>query len=269
MSRKTRSRQSWSTITGAVAMCVLSAWLALSDGVMAQNVSLGKDFIHVPFAAGNGGVLLHNSGQVVAGGSGTHGSILLVNSDLNVTVSAFASTGDLALGGGTEDGDLFLTGSDGITLNVRAHGDDAWVELGSIGEDGDLTLKNNLGQLTVRLDGQSATAEQDLPGNGFLKAWARIKADGTVHSCWKCNMSSSETRRLSLGKYEVSFSPLGTDIRSRPRNAILDTHSAAVGGGVAGMIELSDQTGDNSTVLATVLGHSGGLQDRAFTLFVY
>ena len=52
---------------------------------------------------------------------------------------------------------------------------------------------------------------------GLVKAWARLNANGTVISCFRCNPEPSETRRLGVGIWEVDFTPLGTDISTRPR----------------------------------------------------
>jgi hypothetical protein len=105
-------------------------------------------------------------------------------------------------------------------------------------------------------------------GNGMVKAWARINADGTVASCWRCNQDTNETRRLAMGGYEVDFTPLSTDIRGRPRMAILDAFGAIysfAGGG----IRVSDNFADPSSVIVNIYDPDGNDQDSSFDLIIF
>ena len=113
------------------------------------------------------------------------------------------------------------------------------------------------------------TASQSLTDNGFVKAWARINANGTVSSCYNCNTDSAETRRIGVGRYEVDF--LLGDITGRPRLATLDTDGTTP---VMGFISLSNHPTDDSSVHVFTVDVGGALQDpdsadRAFTLIIY
>jgi hypothetical protein len=105
-----------------------------------------------------------------------------------------------------------------------------------------------------------------LNGNGMVKAWARINADGTIASCWRCNTDTNETRNVSAGAYEVDFTPLSTDISGRPRSAVLDMLSA---GSTTGMISVADRGGDVSSVFVYTLDTDGTPTNRPFTLIIY
>jgi len=107
-----------------------------------------------------------------------------------------------------------------------------------------------------------------LKGNGMVKAWARIKSDETVASCWRCNKATTETRRLGVGDYEVDFTPLSTDIRGRPRMAILDAFGAIYffsGGG----IRVSDRLDDPSSVFVNIYDPDGNDLDSSFNIIVF
>jgi hypothetical protein len=106
-----------------------------------------------------------------------------------------------------------------------------------------------------------------LTGNGMLKAWARINADGTVASCWRCNTVPTETQSLpGTGTYEVDFTPVGTDISGRPRMAVLDNLGT---GSTSGSISLADRAGDPSSVYVVTLDTTGGAADRPFVLIIF
>lgn len=101
---------------------------------------------------------------------------------------------------------------------------------GAPGADGDLLIQDGMGATTLILDGASRNATQTIDpadptaGNGFVKAWAKIAADGTVVSCWNCNESIFATYRLDTGEYRVQFT-VG-DISSRPVSAVISAHSS-------------------------------------------
>jgi hypothetical protein len=105
-----------------------------------------------------------------------------------------------------------------------------------------------------------------LNGNGMVKAWARINADGTIASCWRCNTDTSQTRNYGTGYYEVDFTPLSTDISGRPRSAVLDILLA---GSTTGMISVANRSGDPSSVFVYTLDIDGNPADRPFTLIIY
>lgn len=139
------------------------------------------------------------------------------------------------------------------------------------GDDGEILLLDGMGSSLLELDGGTGNIEQDVDniaianGNGAVKAWAKIDADGTVFQCWKCNLSAAQTRRLDEGDYEVDFE-LG-NIQARPRLAIIDSHTttAVTSFGVAVF-----GSSDTSTVRVRTRALSDGvLLDAAFTVFVF
>jgi hypothetical protein len=112
----------------------------------------------------------------------------------------------------------------------------------------------------------AGTCSQGLTDNGLVKGWARINADGTIASCYNCNTDVLETRRTSLGNYEVDFTTLGVDITGRPRVATLDTLG---GGSTTGSISMADRSGDPSSVFVRTVDMTGANADLAFVLVVY
>lgn len=127
-------------------------------------------------------------------------------------------------------------------------------------------------QFRIRASGGvdvEGTASQRLTDEGFVKAWARINANGTIASCYNCNTNTAETRWIGVGRYEVDF--LLGDIRGRPRLATLDTDGTTP---VMGFISLSNHPTDDSSVHVFTVDVGGASQDpdpadRAFTLIIY
>ena len=107
---------------------------------------------------------------------------------------------------------------------------------------------------------------QTLPNNGVVKGWAKIAADGTIVSCYKCNTDSTKTYKVQTGGYSVSFSPLGTDISARPRTATLDTHG---GGTIMGEIGLASSIADASAIYVKTADSAGVSADKSFTVVLY
>ena len=137
-----------------------------------------------------------------------------------------------------------------------------------LGQAGNLKLTNSRGAETVAIDGQSGNATNTFASNGFIKAWAMINSDGTIRDCWRCNRDPVETRRLATGLYEVDFTPLATDIRSRPKMAI--AYNNDTGGTGFVNVGLNDSH-DSSTVIVNV-GKSynvGEWYDYPFTIMIF
>jgi hypothetical protein len=63
-----------------------------------------------------------------------------------------------------------------------------------------------------------------LPGS-LIKGWARVRGDGEVRDCYKCNRAT--TRRISEGHYTVDFSPLSNNILTFGRVVTLYTTGEA------------------------------------------
>ena len=148
------------------------------------------------------------------------------------------------------------------------------LNLGKAGDDGDFTVKNASGTPGVRLNGDganitnlfSAAASQS---NGVVKAWARINGDGTIHSCWRCNTDPAVSRRLSTGNYKVDFTPLASDITSRPvavteRDNVLDSTQAARA--ISTLLSASDLS---AVFVATQASTTGAVTDTDFTVMLF
>lgn len=240
----------------------------LAPGVAAQSVGLEGGILSIRDSDGNRTWAAGFSGSSVAGGSGSCGSQQIKNQDDVLTVFS-TCLGNLFLGGGNEDGDIHLTDTDGVTTTVSLDGQRGLAELGSADDDGDLWIwnQNTDNQRAIDLNGATATATQELGGNGFVKAWAKIDQDGNVVSCYRCNLLPAETRRLDTGTYEVSFSPLGVDIRERPRLAIVDKHDGGLH--FPAITILGTNNGDTTSVWVETWNLDGNHSDRPFTLFIF
>ena len=141
------------------------------------------------------------------------------------------------------------------------------INLGKPGNDGDFAVKDAGGIKAVKLDGDTGNVTNSLAGNGLVKAWARINANGSIAACWRCNTDPLETGNVNTGTYEVDFTPLGTDIRARPRSAVLDSH-VATAFIPADSIRLND-SGDTSSVVVRTSSQNLGSVNSPFTLFIY
>jgi hypothetical protein len=166
----------------------------------------------------------------------------------------FSTPGQIAYGGDGEmhfragNAERMSIGATGLLLNVGVRIQGAAALEDDVSIDGDVT--NRLGD------------------NGLVKAWARVSSGGTVLSCWRCNTSTTETRRVAAGEYIVSFSPLGTDIESRPRLAVLDLHVSVGGFAPTGQVHLASNFGNDGVQVFTQ-DSSGASADRDFTVFIF
>ena len=189
--------------------------LAIADGAIPQSVSIDNGSVEVFDTDGDSAVLIDNGADYAAGGNGRTATLNLRGSDGPVTLSYHAFQAQLILGGGIHEGILLIKDDDGATTTIDLDGRTGGIRLGGNGEDGDLIVYDNTDTETFRVNGQSGAVTNELSGNGQVKAWARINADGTVLSCWRCDPSA--TFASPPGLYTVDFSPLGLDIQSRPR----------------------------------------------------
>jgi hypothetical protein len=146
----------------------------------------------------------------------------------------------------------------------------ASVVVGGSAGNGRLRVRNEEGD--IRLDLRSDTANvinlfsnDEDESNGLVKAWAQIKADGTIVACWRCNKDAAETRRLNAGS--VDFTPLATDVRGRPRTAAIDIHIA--GSTPSSFIDLADRSGDPSSVFVNTTDTAATNTDASFVLIIY
>jgi len=248
-------------VVGTLALLVTA-----SEG-HAQSVSLDNGSVEVFDTDGDSAVLIDNGANYTAGGNGRTATFNLRGSDGPVTLSYHAFQAQLILGGGTHEGILLLKDDDGVTTTIDLDGRTGGIRLGGNGEDGDLIVYDNTNTETFRVNGQSGSATNELSSNGLVKAWARINSDGTVLSCWRCDQAVSATFQLSTGSYLVDFSPLGPDIQSRPRTAIIDSHDTSVA--APGAIRLANSSPSTRVLVLTTDVIDGTSADRPFTVFVF
>lgn len=243
----------------ACAMCVP---LALAR---AQGVSLGNDSIKIDTLAGTASQIL--AGAIFLGSNGTPGNLFLLGPNGTGRISLFGNDANLFLGGGNADGDVRLTDTDGSTTTIDLNGEFGLATLGSVDDDGDLWVMDNDpdGLVSIGLDGGTGDVTNQLDGNGLVKAWARINADGSVLNCWRC--SPEGTSRFGEGDYLVSFSSLGAIISARPRLATLDAHASGISNGQISLV--SAGSADRDKIVVHTDNSSGDPADRGFTLFVF
>ena len=227
----------------------------------------------------SGGLIFEAEGfavQVGRGGTAAQRSdtdLIIYDPFEGLTERAFdfnASLSDLRIGSGFssnpgDDGDIFIEDGSGRTT-MQLNGSDGGIVLGTTASDGDLQLRNTANAITIQMDGQTGNLTNTFTGNGLIKAWARINSNGTVLSCFRCNISAAQTRRIALGSYEVDFTPFSTNVRARPRTVAIDSHST---GTPKGFAILADRAGDASSVFIRTTDFSGVTADRAFTLAIY
>lgn len=193
--------------------------LATAGAMSAQTASvvLGEGTVEIFDTDGDSAVLIDNGADYTAGGEGRSANLNLRGSDGPTTLFYNAFQAELILGGGTHEGLLLLKDDDGLTTTIDLDGRTGLIELGGVGEDGDLTVHDATDAVTIRLNGAAGTVTNSLDGNGLVKAWARIRQDGTTESCWRCTASSYSA---PFGDYTITFS---VDIGDRPKSATGET----------------------------------------------
>lgn len=181
--------------------------------------------------------LFQNSSNIVAGGDGSDGDVILKDGDGQNRIRLSADSANAYLGGNGADGDLVLfpPGGDNTTLaqatvHLDAGSGNAW--LGGNGTDGDLVLFpsdgdniNDLSQATIHLDGQAGNIFAG--GNG---------ADGDVILK---DEDGRDRIRLSAGSANVYLGGNGAD----------------------GDIVLFPSTGDNATLSQATIRLDGDSGD--------
>ena len=183
-----------------------------------------------------------------------------------------ASTGTLILGSGSgstpgESGELYIENGSGTT-NIWVFGT-GQAYLGNTGSSGTLYVDNGTASWnSIVLAGSTSSVTNQFNGNGIVKAWARINADGAVASCYRCNGDTGETRLISgfTGAYEVDFTPVGTDISGRPWTCSLGNGATF---GAIGQISCVTRSGDASSIFIDTRNTVGDSANLAFTVVVY
>lgn len=198
---------------------------------------------------------------VLSLGSGDFAGALQLWGEAGVTISLDALTGRGVLGQLGQPGALEVRDSDGFTTGLLL-GVDGSLRLGSTADDGDIIVMDAApDQESFRVDGNTGNVTNQLGGNGTVKAWAEINSTGSILACWRC--SAVGTGKIETGQYSVSFSPLGSNIDSRPRMASIDSHGS---GAPAGFATVAD-AGDG--VVVHTRNTSGTLADLPFTVFIF
>jgi len=200
------------------------------------------------------------------------GSIAITDNDVIIRTAGGETEGlwfdgdDLTLGGGDFDGDLILKDSGGDTvITLDATSGDASLG-GGAGQDGDLYIKNATGTTTGAIDGATGNFTNAFGGNGLVKAWARINADGSIASCYKCNTDTGETKLLTTGRYEVDFT-FATDITSRPW--VCSVGNGLDTGNPAAQIGCVQRAFDPSSVYVEMEDESGTDESNSFTIIIF
>lgn len=183
-----------------------------------------------------------------------------------------ASVGDLRLGSGNttnggDDGDLNLEMGNGLT-GISLSGSGAFGTFGVTGNPGDIFVRDTTNINTVTITGSSGTVSNSLAGNGVVKAWCQVSATGNFIAGYRCNSSVTETRRITdPGNYEVDFTALSSDIRSRSYViSCTDPDASSIGceevTGVA-------RSGDTSSIFVQTRNSDGTTVNSVFTILIY
>ena len=162
-------------------------------------------------------------------------------------------------------GTLLLDNGQG-GLGFQLSGGTSFFGLGSSKSSGNILVRNQSLAGTFVVDGSSGDVRNSLGGDGLVKAWARIDANGTVVSCFRCHAAQTQLLTGSfVDFYEVDFTPLSTDISGRPRLVTLDNSIADFQGPAAP--DVATRNGDASSVAVRF----SSTQDvhRAFTIVIF
>jgi hypothetical protein len=201
------------------------------------------------------------SSDLFLGSTGEAGGINVRDATNGSAVVLDGAGAELKVGTIDNAGDVLLNDTDGTTT-VELDGEFGSLTLGNATEDGDIVINDSDPDIeSFRVDGNSGNVTNQLAGNGTVKAWAKVASNGNIVGCWRCVNANT---RNGTGDYAVDFSPLGEDITSRPRTAVIDTHGANIG--TVGFVTLGGVSAD---IYVGTRDISGNLADRSFTVFVY
>lgn len=247
-----------------IPLALAAVLLLLPSVSAAQSVAVNNDSLEIFDTDGDLAVILSAGGDYLAGGLGRTATLDLQSLDGPSTFFYHAFQAQLILGGGTHEGILILKDDTGHTT-IDLDGRSGTIRLGGTGEDGDVVIFDDDFDETARIDGQTGSLVNSLNGNGLVKAWAKVAFDGSVVACWRCN--SGVTTSPEVGVYHVSFSPLASDIRSRPRMATIDSHTTSTQS--PAFLTLSNNADSNAAVTVEIDGVLTPDTNRSFTVFIY
>jgi len=218
-------------------------------------------------------LLTTSFGDLTLGSTNQDGDITVKESTTNRT--NFSVDGDTATvtvgaqGAAGDPGQIYLRDADGVTNNIWLRGILADINLGSTvsGEDGDISLSNGTSSGTaLDLEGSSGSITNIITGNGIVKAWARMNADGTVASCYRCNSSPTVTGLISTGSYEVDFT-IDANIDSRPVVCSPGHNGTTIT--LATSISCVGRGGNDSAIFVVTQNGSGTAINSTFTAVVF
>jgi hypothetical protein len=240
--------------TAALAFCALGACFAIAEA-RAQSVELEDDRIRVMSIFGTTDTEIGLGSLHLGAYGGQAGEIRILDANGFLAFEVDSTFKSVRV---TEELNIR---EESFPPTIRMDGTSGNIDLGGNGHDGDITLEDDLGSNSISLDGNSSTAANNLDGNGFIKGWARIAADGTVTSSYNCD--PSKTERAGLGEYYVDFGPIDGDITTRPRMAVLDRHGTVQP--TVDRITLDDDTSSTSRIRVI----TGPAADHSFTITVF
>lgn len=221
------------------ALVGITILVVIASPVAGQSTSVDGGTLEIDDSSGKN--ILEVTGDVVLG-EGQSGP----NVDLEIRDPLFASS--------STENSFFFDASQAV------------LRLGSgtameVGDDGDLQVYDKNGVLTINLDGDSGNATQPVSGDGFVKAWVRVHADGTVLS----HLNVTGVLKDATGTYWVTFND--SALNDRPISATLDGHlSGPASGGIS--IGFPDDFHSGTKAVFTY-DASGAAADRHFNLVVY
>jgi hypothetical protein len=99
-------------------------------------------------------VLLDAAGNERVRISGKTAEVIINNPDEAEVIHLDGKTGDLALGGGNQNGTLLLRNA-ANAVTIRLSGTNGNLTLGGGGQDGDVAVRNTANAVTIRLDGDT------------------------------------------------------------------------------------------------------------------
>jgi hypothetical protein len=243
------------------AILFLGVWIASGGAVRAQSLSLEDDVIQILSSIGAIDTYIGRSllrlGTPVPGSQSGFLGVYDSNGGHAFEVHSFQKIVELT-------GDLNIQSPGSSTPSMQFDGSAGNIYLGGDGQDGDMVVSNSNAVQTISFDGDTATVWNAFSGDGFVKGWARIDSNGSVLGCYNCNTDVTKTLRTALGTYYVDFSPIASDISTRPRIAVLDKFGASISG-VDTITLTDDDTGDTSRIRV----FTGPAADHSFTITVF
>jgi len=263
-----RGKQRPHSWTARLVVLFVASLASAVTTVEAESVRMYRDWIGL-FNGNGKTVEITDEGFIELGSNGTHGALLLERSDGRPsghfhTSGLSVGTRNFGLVSGTA-GHLYVNPSFGSVSALQFEAAVGELIIGSEEAEGGLTIRATDLADSLTVTGAEGTIANRLEGQGLVKAWARLNADGSLLDCYRCDATG--TGKRALGTYDINFSPLAADIRDRPRAAVLDTHSDDAP--VLGFIGVGNVSGETARVRVSTGDTAGPAVDQAFTVLIY